>query len=121
MSDQLDNAALRERAQQECSGVMWRHQDWQSCRRCEQRIEEDVALRDAARAEQREALDLAWQKPMKRPCLWEYPDPPHAQCGALASVPVVYRSGTCIWYCLNHAQREVSGGQAVYAAQGGEP
>ena len=71
------------------------------------------------------------------------PNGSHMTCGADVFAPVIYRArmrclplkpctcreiygvrdGSCleirgavVWYCLNHAQREVNGGQAAYAS-----
>ena len=52
MSDQLDNAALRERAQRECEHA---HSARISCGFCLVQANRYIALRDEARAEQREA------------------------------------------------------------------
>ena len=66
----------------------------------------------AVRIERRATPDTEGQA---HPCPWEYPIGGRA-CGAPVTTLVQYRvSGTMIWYCLNHAQREVLGGQAWYA------
>lgn len=59
--------------------------------------------------------NVEWDEVHNHRCPWEYPNPSHPSCDAPVRVPVMYGvSGTCIWYCLNHAQREVNGGQAQY-------
>ena len=59
--------------------------------------------------------DYEWNEKQNRVCPWEYPNSPHPPCGSPARLPVHYGvSGTVVWYCLNHAQREVLGGQARY-------
>ena len=64
-----------------------------------------------------------------RRCGWEYPmrrpDGTIGVCGAEADWPVQYRRegmGRVVTYCLNHAQREVLGGQAsYYLTMGNQP
>ena len=64
---------------------------------------------------------------MTRTCPWEYPlrrlDGTIGVCGAEADWPVKYRSDERVeTYCLNHAQREVLGGQAhYYLTMGNQP
>ena len=50
---------------------------------------------------------------MTRICPWTYDG--GRRCGAFADWPVKYRvDAEVVTFCLNHAQREVLGGQARY-------
>ena len=57
---------------------------------------------------------------MTRLCPWPYDG--GRRCGAPADWPVADRDGAVTTYCLNHAEREVLGGQArYYLMMGGQP
>lgn len=48
-------------------------------------------------------------------CGWEYPDPPHTPCAAPWTLTLRCRpTGEIAHRCLNHAMREVWGGQWEY-------